>query len=200
MRIVFCEDEAILIADTISKFSEEDREGILGRLKSLEETGSGADSGQCALLGVNGECSIYEGRPMTCRAYHSTSATMCRAKLERGTNISDYTKLAFPSDTAVLQSYWSALGVRNNQYMYEMNTFLKRMLFSKGRLAAWSAGDLIDERDIATFVPKNTDIRKRKTIPLVLIEDRIASQEFIIEDQSEKQSFLKKLAKFLKKR
>ncbi|AKT40542.1 YkgJ family cysteine cluster protein [Chondromyces crocatus] len=36
----------------------------------------------CAFLGDGGRCSIYEVRPLRCRAFHSWSATACRAGYE----------------------------------------------------------------------------------------------------------------------
>lgn len=32
----------------------------------------------CALLGVDGRCTVYDARPLRCRAFHSNSADVCR--------------------------------------------------------------------------------------------------------------------------
>ena len=181
MKISFCEDEAILIAEAVSKFSESDRSSLLQRVEKFGQTGSGKGAGQCALLGSNGQCSIYNNRPMTCRAYHSTSALMCERKLNgKEESIAENTTLAFPSDSAVLYSYWTTLGVRKSQYVYEMNTFLARILKFQGRLDEWSQGVLVDEKDVASLSPKKPAIRQRKCIPLVLIQpepDRSESKD-----------------------
>ena len=171
MHITFCEDEAAQIANAINNLSEFERRKIKNRLTQLNATGSGVPSGQCALLDDSGKCSIYDDRPITCRAYHSTSAIKCHERLTRGSNITKFVSEPFPFDRGILHSFLTILGVRRNQYSYEMNQFLKRLLFHKNRLEAWSKGELVDESDIAVSNPKHPDEILRKSIPLILIEE-----------------------------
>lgn len=171
MKISFCEDEAILIAEAVSKFSEDEKHSLLQRVENFGPTESGKGTGQCALLGDDGKCSIYDNRPMTCRAYHSTSSLKCEMKLNnQKENIVENTVSAFPSDYGVLYSYWTILQVREYQYIYEMNTFLERILKFQGRLDEWSKGVLIDEKEVALLSPYKSSRKQRKIIPLVLIQ------------------------------
>lgn len=172
MKIFFCEDEAAVIAEAVSKFSSIERTDLAVRLEQFGPTGSGKGVGQCALFGTDGRCSIYDSRPMSCRAYHSTSRQMCKGRLDGSQpNIGEYTTLSFPSDSANLYSFWTVLGVRNAQYGFEMNSFLKRILKFDGRLDQWANGVYLDESDMAASAPKDPSKQSRKVIPLVMIQE-----------------------------
>ncbi|MBX3710425.1 MAG: YkgJ family cysteine cluster protein [Lysobacter sp.] len=178
MRIVFCEDEAVIIAEAVARFDSAEKSALSGRLEKFGPTGSGKGVGQCALLGADGRCSIYDSRPMSCRAYHSTSRQMCKGRLDGSEpQIAEYTTLPFPSDSANLYSFWTVLGVRNSQYGFEMNSFLSRILKFDGRLEQWANGVLLDESDMAATAPKDPSKQSRKVIPLVMIQEEATGSD-----------------------
>ena len=178
MKIVFCEDEAVVIAEAVSKFSSVEKTDLAVRLEQFGPTGSGKGVGQCALHGTDGRCLIYDSRPMSCRAYHSTSRQMCKSRLDGGQpNIGEYTTLSFPSDSANLYSFWTVLDVRNAQYGFEMNSFLKRILKFDGRLDLWANGVFLDESDMAASAPKDPSKQSRKVIPFVMIQEEATGSD-----------------------
>jgi Fe-S-cluster containining protein len=192
MHITFCEDEAAQIAEAVSGLDEDERRKVINRLFRLNATGSGVSGGQCALLDDDGKCSIYENRPITCRTYHSTSAEKCRDKLTKGLDITDCVAAPYPFDSGILHSFWTMLGVRRSQYVYEMNQFLKRLLLYKDRLDGWSSDGLIDEADIAVYTPTSPNEIQRRSIPLLLIED-ISNSLAPIKQKRSLLSFLRSL-------
>jgi hypothetical protein len=48
---------------------------------------AGASAGACPLLGPEGDCTVYEARPLACRRAHSTDASIC-ADLHRDPQLS----------------------------------------------------------------------------------------------------------------
>lgn len=78
----------------------------------------------CALLAADGRCSIYEARPLRCRAFHSCSADRCREAFE-GT--SDAEAIACPplarATAAVEEDFDRALveaGLSPEGYRFEL--------------------------------------------------------------------------------
>jgi Fe-S-cluster containining protein len=52
------------------------------RVASLSDEERWAARIPCALLGDEGRCTVYPARPLRCRAFHSTSAAVCRDAFE----------------------------------------------------------------------------------------------------------------------
>lgn len=48
------------------------------RVADLDDDARWAQRIPCALLGADGRCTIYEGRPLRCRAFHSCAVDRCR--------------------------------------------------------------------------------------------------------------------------
>jgi Fe-S-cluster containining protein len=57
--------------------------GVVGGLSDEERWAARIP---CALLGEEGRCAVYPARPLRCRAFHSTSATLCRDAFEGRTD------------------------------------------------------------------------------------------------------------------
>jgi Fe-S-cluster containining protein len=82
---------------------------------------------KCPFL-AQGRCSIYEARPQTCRNYHATDVTGCRASYERpdDTEIDpDFAPLVYQSGGAHVDAFCNALleGGYDTQ-AYELSTAL----------------------------------------------------------------------------
>jgi Fe-S-cluster containining protein len=82
---------------------------------------------KCPFL-AQGRCSIYEARPQTCRNYHATDVTGCRASYERpdDTEIDpDFAPLVYQSGGAHVDAFCSALEQRGyDTRAYELSTAL----------------------------------------------------------------------------
>ena len=82
---------------------------------------------KCPFL-AQGRCSIYEARPQTCRNYHATDVTGCRASYERpeDTEIDpDFAPLVYQSGGAHVDAFCSALEQRDyDTRAYELSTAL----------------------------------------------------------------------------
>jgi Fe-S-cluster containining protein len=78
---------------------------------------------KCPFL-AQGRCSIYEARPQTCRNYHATDVTGCRASYERpdDTEIDpEFAPLVYQSGGAHVDAFCTALQERGyDVYAYEL--------------------------------------------------------------------------------
>ncbi|APR76122.1 Hypothetical protein A7982_01469 [Minicystis rosea] len=54
----------------------------VARVEGLDDQARWAARIPCALLSAEGSCSIYEARPLRCRAFHSCSVDPCRAAFQ----------------------------------------------------------------------------------------------------------------------
>jgi Fe-S-cluster containining protein len=89
--------EVLAIADRL----REKGEGFVERLAAQVEIVAALDHEErwrariaCALLGDDGRCTVYEVRPLRCRAFHSCSADVCREAFAGGEEPSPETNLA----------------------------------------------------------------------------------------------------------
>lgn len=82
---------------------------------------------KCPFL-AQGRCSIYEARPQTCRNYHATDVTGCRASYERpdDTGIDpEFAPLVYQSGGAHVDAFCTALQARGYDVdAYELSTAL----------------------------------------------------------------------------
>jgi Fe-S-cluster containining protein len=82
---------------------------------------------KCPFL-AQGRCSIYAARPQTCRNYHATDVTGCRASYERpdDTDIDpDFAPLVYQSGGAHVDAFCSTLQERGyDTQAYELSTAL----------------------------------------------------------------------------
>jgi Fe-S-cluster containining protein len=82
---------------------------------------------KCPFL-AEGRCAIYEARPQTCRNYHATDVTGCRASYERpdDTDIDpDFAPLVYQSGGAHVDAFCSALQERGYDVQaYELSSAL----------------------------------------------------------------------------
>lgn len=82
---------------------------------------------KCPFLAA-GRCTIYQARPQTCRNYHATDATGCRASYEQPENIDidpDFAPLVYQAGGAHVDAFSSAL--HDSGYdtcAYELSTAL----------------------------------------------------------------------------
>jgi Fe-S-cluster containining protein len=86
---------------------------------------------KCPFL-AQGRCSIYQARPQTCRNYHATDVTGCRASYERpdDTDIDpDFAPLVYQSGGAHVDAFCSVLEQRGyDTRAYELSTALAAAL------------------------------------------------------------------------
>jgi Fe-S-cluster containining protein len=82
---------------------------------------------KCPFLSA-GRCSIYEARPQTCRNYHATDATGCRASYEQPENTEidpDFAPLVYQTGGAHVDAFCSSLRLRGYDIKaYELSTAL----------------------------------------------------------------------------
>jgi Fe-S-cluster containining protein len=82
---------------------------------------------KCPFLAA-GSCSIYEARPQTCRNYHATDVTGCRASYEHPENIDidpDFAPVVYQSGGAHVDAFCSSLQQSGyDTRAYELSTAL----------------------------------------------------------------------------
>lgn len=82
---------------------------------------------KCPFLSA-GRCSIYEARPQTCRNYHATDASGCRASYERPDDVEidpDFAPLVYQTGGAHVDAFCSALQQHGYDiHAYELSTAL----------------------------------------------------------------------------
>jgi Fe-S-cluster containining protein len=100
-------------------------------LRDLSELERMKRNVKCPFLS-QGRCSIYEARPQTCRNYHATDVTGCRASYERpeDTEIDpDFAPLVYQSGGAHVDAFCSALEERGyDTRAYELSSALSAAL------------------------------------------------------------------------
>jgi Fe-S-cluster containining protein len=100
-------------------------------LRGLSELERMQRNVKCPFL-AQGRCSIYEARPQTCRNYHATDVTGCRASYERpdDTEIDpDFAPLVYQSGGAHVDAFCSVLQERGyDTRAYELSTALSAAL------------------------------------------------------------------------
>jgi Fe-S-cluster containining protein len=86
---------------------------------------------KCPFLSA-GRCSIYEARPQTCRNYHATDVTGCRASYEQPENTEidpDFAPLLYQTGGAHVDAFCSSLQQRGYDISaYELSTALDAAL------------------------------------------------------------------------
>ena len=98
---------------------------------------------KCPFLAA-GRCTIYEARPQTCRNYHATDVTGCRASYEQPDNIDidpDFAPLVYQAGGAHVDAFCSAL----QQLGYDTNAY---------ELSTALAAAIADPQSRARFVAK----------------------------------------------
>jgi len=126
--------EAKALIGVIDQVPTKQREEVLSQIASSEPTGN-AKGTACALL-LDDLCSAYQGRPMMCRTYLSTSVQRC-LEFAAGS----------PKTPPVLGNPGivglAALSAANSdkQPRYEINSLLARVFGDPALLATWLDGD-----------------------------------------------------------
>ena len=97
---------------------------------------------KCPFLAA-GRCTIYEARPQTCRNYHATDATGCRASYEQPENTEidpDFAPLVYQTGGAHVDAFCSTLQQHGYDITaYELSTALAAAIAdpeSRARFAA----------------------------------------------------------------
>jgi Fe-S-cluster containining protein len=82
---------------------------------------------KCPFL-AEGRCSIYAARPQTCRNYHATDVTGCRASYEQPENVDidpDFAPLVYQSGSAHVDAFCSSLQeLGYDTHAYELSAAL----------------------------------------------------------------------------
>jgi Fe-S-cluster containining protein len=111
---------------------------------------------KCPFL-AQGRCSIYEARPQTCRNYHATDVTGCRASYESpgDTEIDpDFAPLVYQSGGAHVDAFCSALEERGyDTRAYELSSALSAALAQPEARARFEAKQLPFPTLAGTEVP-----------------------------------------------
>jgi len=113
------------------------------RVERLSDEERWAAKIPCALLDEGGRCSIYEARPLRCRAFHSCSVDECRDAFagREGALVVTVPLLERAVD-AVEEGYDRALGEAGlSAEGYRLEIALLLLLEDPGALARWRAGE-----------------------------------------------------------
>jgi Fe-S-cluster containining protein len=100
---------------------------------------------KCPFL-ADGRCTIYQARPQTCRNYHATDVTGCRASYEHPENVDidpDFAPLVYQSGGAHVDAFCTSL----QQLGYDTNAY---------ELSTALAVALVDPQARARFVAKQS--------------------------------------------
>ncbi len=97
----------------------------------------------CAFLGAEGECAVYEWRPLVCRGYHSLSREACQERYVDITAptppIDAYSHLAA---IAVMHGVSLAVGAAGRGHqLYELHAAVLRALDTVGAPGRWARGE-----------------------------------------------------------
>ena len=100
---------------------------------------------KCPFL-AEGRCSIYEARPQTCRNYHATDVTGCRASYEHPENIDidpDFAPFVYQSGGAHVDAFCSSLQQSGyDTRAYELSTALAVAMIDPQSRARFDAKQL----------------------------------------------------------
>lgn len=95
----------------------------------------------CPLL-IEGNCSVYDGRPMGCRQFLSTDVDGCRAAFQRGSGDLPYIPAAANAGLIVRSLLMaSALSLQLKVDNYELSSALAIALSTQDAEARWLAGE-----------------------------------------------------------
>lgn len=97
----------------------------------------------CAFLSSEGECAVYEWRPLVCRGFHSLSRSACEERYVEVTAptppIDSYSHLAA---IAVLHGVSLAVGAAGRDHkLYELHAAVGRALDTVGAPGRWARGE-----------------------------------------------------------
>lgn len=114
---------------------------------SLSDEVRWAEKIPCALLDARGFCSVYEARPLRCRAFHSLSADVCRDAFEGRDDVAPLTApLLDRAANAVEEGYDHALASAGlSAEGYRLEIALAAALADLGAPGRWLAGEPIFE-------------------------------------------------------
>jgi Fe-S-cluster containining protein len=133
-----------LSADEQARVSRE-IEANSALLRGLDDMERMRRNVKCPFL-AQGRCSIYEARPQTCRNYHATDVTGCRASYERpdDTGIDpEFAPLVYQSGGAHVDAFCTALQERGYDVdAYELSTALATAIKQPGARARFEAKQL----------------------------------------------------------
>jgi Fe-S-cluster containining protein len=127
--------EVFRILDFVaSKFSAAELARVQGEieansalLRDMDEIERMRRNVKCPFL-ADGRCTIYEVRPQTCRNYHATDASGCRASFERPEDIEidpEFAPAVYQTGGAHVDAFCGALQGRGYDIqVYELNTAL----------------------------------------------------------------------------
>jgi hypothetical protein len=140
--------EALTLAETIKAMPEPQRAATIARVRDADDRSRGLTMAQrlqariaCPLL-QDDRCSVYDARPLSCRAAVSLDAAACERSFA-GT----------PTPIPMPRAYWEALGASVNALgqafaahgmplrSYEFNAALRIALEMDDAAARWAAGE-----------------------------------------------------------
>lgn len=148
LRVEASPPEIFALAARIDEFPAARREAALGRIRAADDATRGLSAAQriaarvpCPLL-ENDRCSVYDSRPLSCRAAVSLDAGACESSFE-GT----------PTAVPVPRVFWDALGESVRSLgaalarvglplrAYELNAALRIAVETRDARARWAAGE-----------------------------------------------------------
>jgi hypothetical protein len=148
LRIEVSAPEALGVAEAINAMPEPQRAATLARVRDAEDRTRGMTTAQrvqarvpCPLL-QDDRCSVYDARPLSCRAAVSLDAAACEQSFA-----------GIPTPIPMPRAYWEALGVSVNALgaalvahgmpprSYEFNAAVRIAVETNDAAARWAAGE-----------------------------------------------------------
>jgi hypothetical protein len=149
-EILLSKWQALVLIREIERLPAAEREAVVDRIMSASGPSGGGVASPCALLSERGRCSVYGGRPLPCRGYHSLSEPDCRRRLSgEGGDPPTFVVLRL-IELAALDVLGAAEAEQDRAPM-EINSLLRRIYSDPSRLAQWAEGRPTDEPDLVAW-------------------------------------------------
>jgi hypothetical protein len=142
--------QAVAVIREIERLPAQERAAVINRIVQSQGHSGGGGASPCALLSEAGGCSVYGGRPLPCRGYHSMSEPDCRRRLSgEGGDPPTFVVLRIIELAAL--DVLSAAEAEHERAPMEINSLLRRIYSDPSRLALWAEGRPTDEPDLAAW-------------------------------------------------
>ena len=160
-RVTVTAPEVLTLARAVQRFRDPILRGAVtdkvrraaAAVRDLEDDGQWHPDRPCPLLGAKGTCSVYDFRPLSCRAVTARDVTLCQAAF--GGRIETAQFVSFPLETRGLLAAAGLKALKDAGYpvaAYELSAALTMALATPDIERRWLAGedvfaDLAEEVD-----------------------------------------------------
>lgn len=143
-KIPVTDTEAVLIVRHIEDvLAEPVRERVIQSILSAGRT-SDLASEPCAFL-IDGQCAIYDSRPMPCRTYFSASEASCKTFFDDKSKQPEY----FTAPKLVEYAVMEVSRAFKYAKSYEINGLFYRIYSDPSKPGMWKEGAVTDESSVA---------------------------------------------------